>query len=57
MQRMLDLEAKRWSDMSVDELTARLADLQNYQIENGGIVYQFEVQLLEDTDDYVHIVV
>ena len=55
MQAVLDIEVKRWSDMSVDELTSRLTDLRNYQLERGGIVYQFEVQLLENTDDYVHI--
>jgi hypothetical protein len=51
----LDEELDRWSAMPSTELIARLAEVRNYQIESGGLVYQFEVQILENSDEYVHI--
>ena len=42
MQRVLDMEVKRWSEMSPEQLITELR-------------YQFEVQMLENESDYVHV--
>jgi hypothetical protein len=55
MQRALNVQTERWSAMSADQLIAELRDEQNYIIKGESSVYQFEVQLLENTDTYVHV--
>jgi hypothetical protein len=55
MQRVLDMEVKRWSEMSPEQLITELAEVQNYEVESGGKRYQFEVQMLENESDYVHV--
>jgi len=52
---VLDQEINRWSQKSYDELRAELSDIQNYQIEFESKAYQVEVELLENTPDYVHV--
>jgi hypothetical protein len=54
MQELLDQEVARWSGMSAEQVASELAEVKNYQIESNGKIYQFEVQLLENKDDYVH---
>jgi hypothetical protein len=56
-QRVLDAEARRWSAMSAERLIAELHDLRAYEIEVESEKYQVEVQLLEKTSAYVHVVV
>ena len=51
---VLEAEMKRWSAMSCDQLIAALSDEQVYEIEFESRKYQVEVQLLENTDSYVH---
>jgi len=51
MQRVLDMEVKRWSGMSPKQLITELADVHNYEVESGGKRYQFEVQMLENESD------
>jgi hypothetical protein len=46
---------KRWSAMSCDELISALSDVHAYEIEVESKKYQIEVQLLENTDSYVHV--
>jgi hypothetical protein len=55
MQSVLDAEVKRWSGMSINELDSRLSDLCNYQLEQNGTVYQFEVEILERKPEYIHV--
>ena len=43
--------------MSSDELLSKLRDVQAYEVERDSRTYQVEVELLEDTDTYVHVVV
>ena len=57
MDRVLSAESERWSSMSAEQLIAELRESQNYQITVGSQVYQFEVELLENTDAYVHVMV
>jgi hypothetical protein len=55
MQMVLDKEVKRWSEMSAAQLLTELAEMQNYEIECNSKHYQFEVQMLENKDAYVHV--
>ena len=57
MERILNAESERWSSMSSDQLIAELRELQAYQVEDGNQKYQIEVELLENTDAYVHVMV
>jgi hypothetical protein len=57
MERSLNSESERWSSMSSVELIAELRELQAYPVEDGNQTYQFEAELLENTDAYVHVMV
>jgi len=50
MERSLKAESERWSSMSAEQLVAELREEQNYAVTAGSQVYQFEVQLLENTE-------
>ena len=52
---MLDAEVKKWSAKSCAELLAELTDVQCYQVEFESKIYQVEVQMLENTDTYLHV--
>lgn len=52
---VLEAQIKRWSEMSCVQLTSQLADLRAYEIEFESKRYQVEVQILENTDNYVHV--
>jgi len=56
-REVLDAEAPRWSSMSSDELLSKLHDVQVYEVEHDSKTYQVEVELLEDTDTYLHVLV
>jgi hypothetical protein len=43
--------------MSCEQLAAELLEVQEYQVEFESKQYQVEVQLLENTADYVHVAV
>jgi hypothetical protein len=55
MERSLKAESERWCSMSAEQLVAELREEQNYEVRAGSQVYQFEVQLLENTETYVHV--
>jgi len=46
---------KRWSAMSCAQLISLLSDEQTYEVEFESKKYQVEVQILENTDSYVHV--
>ena len=52
---VLDAEIKRWSSKSCDELVTNLGEVQAYEVEFDGKKYTIEVQLLENTDKYIHV--
>ena len=52
---VLDGEVKKWNGKSCINLIAELSDVQSYEVEFEGKKYQVEVQLLENTDRYVHV--
>ena len=54
---MLDSEVRRWSAMACEQLISELRDLQAYEVELDSKKYQVEVELLENTDEYVHVMV
>ena len=56
-QPVLDAEVKRWSAKSCEQLLAELEDVQAYETEFENNNYQVEVQILENTDKYVHVMV
>jgi hypothetical protein len=41
--------------MSCDELVSALTDVNAYEVEFQSQNYQVEVELLENTDEYVHV--
>jgi hypothetical protein len=54
-QKVLDIEVARWSGKSWQQLVNELHEIQAYQFEVESKQFQVEVQLLEDTKDYVHV--
>lgn len=56
-QKVLDSEVKRWSAMSCEQLVSELQEVQAYELEFESKPYQVEVELLENTEKYVHVLV
>ena len=54
---VLDAEMKRWSEKSSEQLLAELEEVQAYETEFENKKYQVEVEILENTEKYVHVVV
>jgi hypothetical protein len=56
-REVLDAEAQRWSALSSEQLLSELHDVQTYEVEWNARRYQVEVELLENTDTYVHVMI
>ena len=56
-RKVLDSEVQRWSAMPFEQLVSELGDQQVYEVEVDSKKYQVEVELLENTDRYVHVMV
>ena len=56
-RKVLDSEVRRWSALALEQLISELQDLQAYEVELDSKKYQVEVELVENTDKYVHIMV
>ena len=56
-QRILDVETKKWSVKSCEQILTELREMQCYQIEEDSKAYQFEVEILENTDKYIHVAI
>lgn len=54
---VLEAETKRWSAKSCAQLAAELTNEQAYEVEFESRQYQVEVQLLENTPKYLHVLV
>ena len=52
---VLDAEVQRWSAKSSAQLLEELADVQGYETEFENKIYQVEVEILENTEKYVHV--
>ena len=55
LEAALRQEVDRWAAKSYDALREELRDVVAYQRGHGESCHQFEVQLLEDTEEYVHV--
>ena len=56
-QPVLDAEVRRWSAKSYDQLVSDLREMQVYEVEFESKPYQVEVEILENTENYVHVLV
>jgi hypothetical protein len=56
-RRVLDVEVRRWSAMTPDELACALEEEQVYEVELDSRRYQVEVEMLESTEEYFHVMV
>jgi hypothetical protein len=56
-RKVLDAEVARWSAMSCEQLVAALPDVHAYEVEFDSKAYQVEVELLENTETYLHVMV
>jgi hypothetical protein len=56
-RKVLDSEVKRWLAMSCSQLVSALHDSQTYEIEFDCKKYQVEVELLENTEQYLHVMI
>jgi hypothetical protein len=56
-RKVLDSEVKRWAALSYGQLASGLRDLQAYEVEFDSRKYQVEVELLENTEHYLHVMV
>jgi hypothetical protein len=54
---VLDQEKLRWAAKSASQLENELRELQVYEVEFDSKEYQIEIQLLENTRKYVHVVI
>ena len=54
---VLEAELKRWNAKSSEQLLAELGEVQAYETEFENKKYQVEVQILENTEKYLHVMV
>jgi hypothetical protein len=54
---VLEAEVKGWGQKTCAQLLAELTTVQGYHVEVGGKRHGVEVELLENTDTYVHVLV
>lgn len=47
----------KWSKKTCDDLISELRETQAYQVEFESKLYQVEVVLLENTGEYVHVMI
>jgi hypothetical protein len=57
LRRLLTAEVEYWSGLSYDQLIEELFDVVAYPGESKELAHQFEIQLLEQEPDYVHVCV
>jgi hypothetical protein len=56
-RKVLEAEVQRWSALSAEELIAKLDDIQVYEVTLDGKPHQVEVELLQDTPEFVQVMV
>jgi hypothetical protein len=57
LREILAAEISRWSAMPYDELILQLQGECVYQVESESTQFHLDVQVLENTDEYVHVMV
>jgi hypothetical protein len=48
---------RRWSALSYEQLISRLSTVDIYEVEDDFKKYQVEIEILENTEEYVHVAV
>jgi hypothetical protein len=56
-QKVLDCEVRRRSAMPWQQLVTALHDLQAYEVDLDSKTYTVEVELIENTETYLHVTV
>jgi len=56
-RKVLDREMQRWSAIPCDRLLSELSEVNAYEVEYDSKTYQVEVEILENTATYVHVMV
>jgi hypothetical protein len=56
-RKVVDLEVQRWSMVPYGQLVSAVRDQQVYEIEFDSKKYQVEIEILDETAQYVHIIV
>ena len=56
-RKVLEAEVRRWSAMPYERLASELRDDVWYEVELDGVTHQVEVELIENTGQYLHVVV
>jgi len=56
-RKVLDSEVSRWSAKPWEQLVSGLRELQVYEVVVDSKPYQVEVELLENTATYIHVMV
>ena len=56
-QKVLDSEVKRWSAMPCGRLVSELHEVRAYEVEFESKRYLVEVEILENTENYLHVLV
>ena len=56
-QKILDSEIHRWSRLPYEQLISQLGTMDVYEVECDSKKYRVEIELLENTEEYVHVVV
>ena len=56
-RKVLDRELRRWSAMTPEQLTAASDAERVYEVELDSKMHQVEVEIVENTDEYLHVVI
>lgn len=56
-REVLETEKQHWSALPYDQLVPRLSETSVYEVERDSQKYQIEIEILENTTDYVHVVI
>jgi len=56
-QKILETEMQSWSALPYAQLIARLRTQTVYKVEQGSRTYQVEIDVLENTTEYVHVAI
>jgi len=54
-RKVLEAEVQRWSALPYNRLQAQLATTEVYEVVDGAQRYQVEIDVLENTREYVHV--
>ena len=56
-RKVLQIELSRWSSMSCNDVLAELRARDVYEVVAESKQYQVEVELLENTPEYLHVII